>query len=43
MDAMVGKVAEDRLFSNTEGGPIDGNNFRKRIFKPAAQALALTA
>ena len=39
--AMAGKQPSDLLFANPSGGPIDGNNFRKRVFKPAAEALGL--
>lgn len=37
--AMAGKSPDDLLFANPNGSPLDGNNFRKRIFKPAAKSL----
>lgn len=37
--AMAGKSPDDLLFCNANGGPLDNNNFRKVVFKPAARSL----
>jgi integrase len=38
---MAGKIPEDYVFTAPRGGPVRANNFRRRVFHPAAEQIGI--